>query len=137
MKLVAIKEHHLYNKAYQKGERATGRAVSVYVLRDYAARRLMLAHPLRLTVNRVGIAVSKKIGGACVRNRAKRIIREAYRAIEREGRMKVGFLVVIAARPDIVGKKSTQVEQELRAAFDRLHFYRGEGDKPALGKSTP
>ncbi len=137
MKLVAIKEHHLYNKAYQKGERVTGRSISVYVLRDYAARRLMLAHPLRLTVNRVGIAVSKKIGGACVRNRAKRIIREAYRAVQREGRMKVGFLVVIAARPDVVGKKSTQIEQELRAAFDRLHFYRSDVNPPTANGQTP
>lgn len=137
MKLVAIKEHHLYNKAYQKGDRAMGRAVSVYVLRDYAARRLMRSHPLGLTVNRVGIAVSKKIGGACVRNRAKRIIREAYRAIEREGRMKVGFLVVIAARPDVVGKKSTQIEQELRAAFDRLHFYRNDATAPITKEKAP
>lgn len=137
MKLVAIKEHHLYNKAYQKGDRAMGRAVSVYVLRDYAARRLMRSHPLRLTVNRVGIAVSKKIGGACVRNRAKRIIREAYRAIEKEGRLKVGFLVVIAARPEIVGKKSTRIEQELRAAFDRLHFYRDETASTAKDNDTP
>ena len=128
MKLAAIKEHHLYNKAYQKGSRASGRTVTVYVLKDYAARRLTRAHPQRLTVNRVGISVSKKIGGACARNRAKRIIREAYRAILREGQLKVGFLVVIAAKPEIVGKKSGEIEAELRRAFERLQFYRPSGD---------
>ena len=129
MKLAAIKEHHLYNKAYRNGKSATGQSVSVYVLRDYAARRLMLAHPQRLTVNRVGISVSKKIGGACVRNRAKRIIREAYRALLREGQLKVGFLVVIVAKPAIVGKKSTQIEGELRRAFERLQFFRADAAK--------
>ncbi|MBQ7337398.1 MAG: ribonuclease P protein component [Clostridia bacterium] len=124
MKLAAIKEHHLYNKAYQKGNRASGQSITVYVLRDYAAHRLMLAHPQHLTVNRVGISVSKKIGGACVRNRAKRIIREAYRAILREGQLKVGFLVVIAAKPEIATKKSGEIESELRRAFDRLQFFR-------------
>ncbi len=124
MKLAAIKEHHLYHKAYRGGSRAAGRAVTVYILKDYAARRLMRAHPQHQTVNRVGIAVSKKIGGACVRNRAKRIIREAYRTILREGQIKVGFLIVIAAKPEIVGKKSTQIEADLRRAFEKLQFYR-------------
>jgi len=124
MKFAAIKEHHLYNKVYQKGSRASGASVTVYVLKDYAARRLMLAHPERKMVNRVGISVTKKVGGACVRNRAKRIIREGYRAICREGRLKTGFLVVIAAKPTIVGKKSGEIEAELRRAFDRLQFYR-------------
>ena len=124
MKLAAIKEHHLYNKAYQKGSRAGGECITVYVLKDHAARRRMLAHPQHLTLNRIGISVSKKIGGACVRNRAKRIIREGYRAIMKEDRLKVGFLVVIAARPGIVGKKSGDIEAELRRAFERLCFFK-------------
>ena len=133
MKFAAIKEHHLYNKAYQKGKRASSSSIAVYVLRDYAARRLTRSHPLHLTVNRIGISVTKKIGGACVRNRAKRIIREAYRTLEREGRLKVGFLVVIAARPAIVTKKSGDIEKELRAAFGQLDFYR---DSAAAAEDT-
>ena len=131
MKFAAIKEHHLYNKAYQKGSRASENCITVYVLKDYAARRLMLAHPQRLTVNRVGISVTKKVGGACVRNRAKRIIREGYRAILKEGQLKVGFLVVIAAKPTIVGKKSGEIEAQLRHAFARLQFYTATSDKHA------
>ena len=133
MKLAAIKEHHLYNKAYQKGSRAAGNTVTVYVLRDYAARRLMKANPQKQIVNRVGLSVSKKIGGACTRNRAKRIIREAYRAVWTEGQLKTGFLVVIAARTDIVGKKTADVEKDLRRAFRKLDFYVApevECDKP-------
>ena len=124
MKFVAIKEHHLYHKAYRRGNRFVGRLVAVYVLRDYAARKLMMAHPQRCYVNRIGLSVTKKVGGACVRTRAKRIIREAYRAILREGNLKTGHLVVIAARSEIVGKKTQDVERELRYAFDKLNFYR-------------
>ena len=122
MKFVAIREHHLYNKAYRQGSRYVGRSIAVYVLRDYAARRLMLAHPEKKYVNRIGLSVTKKIGGACVRTRAKRIIRAAYRAVEREG-LKTGYLVVIAARTDIVGKKSTDVERDLHTAFEKMHFF--------------
>ena len=123
MKFVAIKEHHLYNKAYRQGNRFVGRLVAVYVLRDYAAKRLMMAHPQKRYVNRIGLSVTKKVGGACVRTRAKRIIREAYRAIETERELKTGFLVVIAARSEIVGKKTQDVQAELRIAFDKLNFY--------------
>ena len=35
----------------------------------------------RLGVNRIGITTSKKIGKAHLRNRARRIIREAYRSL--------------------------------------------------------
>ena len=122
MKFVAIREHHLYNKAYRQGSRYVGRSIAVYVLRDYAARRLMQAHPEKRYVNRIGLSVTKKIGGACVRTRAKRIIREAFRAVERKG-LKTGYLVVIAARTDIIGKKSTDIERELHTAFEKMHFF--------------
>ena len=124
MKFRAICENHLYSKAYSKGKRALTSALAVYVLPDYAAKRLMMAHPQKRYVNRIGLSVTKKVGGACVRTRAKRIIREAYRAILREGNLKTGHLVVIAARSEIVGKKTQDVERELRYAFDKLNFYR-------------
>jgi ribonuclease P protein component len=123
MKFVAIKEHHLYNKAYRQGTRFVGRYIAVYVLRDYAAKRLMMAHPQKRYVNRIGLSVTKKVGGACVRTRAKRIMREALRAVEKERTLKTGYLVVIAARSEIVGKKMQDVERELRLAFDKMNLY--------------
>ena len=123
MKEYAIKEHHLYNKAFSKGQRAVGRLVAVYVLRDYAAKRLMQAHPQRIYMNRVGLSVGKKIGGAVARNRAKRLLREGYRAIKADG-LQTGYLVVLAAREEIKGKKAQDVERELRQAFLRLGLLR-------------
>lgn len=123
MKFVAIKEHHLYNKAYRQGNRFVGRYIAVYVLRDYAAKRLMMAHPQKRYVNRIGLSVTKKVGGACVRTRAKRIMREALRSVERERALKTGYLVVIAARSEIVGKKMQDVERELHLAFDKMNLY--------------
>lgn len=119
MKEYAIKEHHLYNKAFAKGERAVGKLVAVYVLRDYAARRLTLAHPQKVQFNRVGLSVGKRIGSAVARNRAKRLLREGYRAVKKTG-IKTGFLVVLAARDDIKGKKATDVQKELHRLFSKL-----------------
>ena len=129
MKNIAIRENHLYQKAYRKGERFVGQCVSVYVLRDYAAKRLMQANPQKKYVNRLGLSVSKKLGGAVARNRAKRIIRVAYREMERE--LRTGFLVVIGARNGIVGKKSGDVSRELRLAFKKLNMYLPQKEKAA------
>ena len=49
MKNVAIREHHLYNKAFQRGKRQVGKYVAVYVLRDLAAKRLRNAHPEKIS----------------------------------------------------------------------------------------
>lgn len=56
--------------------------------------------------NRFGITAGKKIGGAVVRNRAKRIIRFAYRS--NEHLLPIGIDIVIVARAGIVDVKSTE-----------------------------
>ena len=118
MKNIAIREHHLYNKAFRKGKRQVGKYVAVYVLRDLAAQKLKNAHPQKIVVNRLGLSVSKKVGGAVQRNRAKRVIRAAYDSVKQE--LKVGNLIVISPRTAILGAKSTEVAEELRVAFDAL-----------------
>ena len=118
MKNVAIKENHLYNKTFRKGKRFAGSYVAVYVLRDYAAERLRKENPQKVAVNRVGLSVTKKVGGAVQRNRAKRIIRAAYSQLAPY--IQKGNLIVISARDNIAGKKSTDVLQELSFGFKKL-----------------
>ncbi len=120
MKNIAIRENHLYGKAYRSGKRFVGKYVAVYVLRDLAAGRLKRENPRKQFVNRLGISVSKKVGGAVVRNRAKRVIRAAYDSVRDD--LKTGFLIVISARVAIVGKKSTDVERELLTAVRKLEL---------------
>lgn len=120
MKLRAIRENHLYSKAYSKGKKYVGRCVVVYTLPDYAAARLAKANPTKKRFNRVGITVTKKLGGAVERNRAKRIIREGYRLAELECPIRQGNLIVIVARSGIIGAKSDDVRRDLLAAFKRL-----------------
>ena len=122
MKYTTIKEHHLYNKTYNRGRSFVGKTVAVYVLRDLAAGKLKNAHPQKLYVNRLGLSVSKKLGGAVARNRAKRLIRAGFDPIREE--ISAGYLIVIGARTSILDKKSWQVAEELETAFKTLGLYK-------------
>ncbi len=126
MKFTAIRENHLFGKAYRGGKKAGGKTCSVYILKDRQARRYMLARPDKRYVNRIGISASKKIGGAVERNRAKRVIREALRQILSENRVKCGYLVVIAAREASTECRMQDVKRDLQRAFTKLEMYVSE-----------
>ena len=84
----ALKLNHIFRRLYA----TTAYANSYLVL--YARKN-------RTGTNRVGITVSKKLGHAVVRNRARRRLREVYRL--NEARFQRGWDIVVVARTRAVG----------------------------------
>ena len=123
MKPYAIKENHLYRKAFSRGKRYSGRYVTVCVLKDLAAGRLKRANPQRELINRIGLSVPKREGGAIERNRVKRIIRAGLFEVEKRHPLRRGFLIVIASRAGIEKQKSTAIASELRYIFKKLDMF--------------
>jgi len=120
MKIFSLKENHLFSKTYMLGRKVVGKRIVLYVLPDKNAYLVEKKNPLKEKLNRVGITASKKIGGAVQRNRVKRIIREAYRRLEKENELKKGFLVVVSARTAALYGKTEDVYKELLDAAERL-----------------
>ena len=79
----ALKLNHIFRRLYH----TSGVANSFLVL---------YARPNKLTINRVGITVSKKLGHAVVRNRVRRRLREVYRLNEEQ--FQPGWDIVVVAR---------------------------------------
>jgi ribonuclease P protein component len=73
-------------------------------------------------VNRLGIVASKKVGNAVKRNRAKRVIREAFRHAETELRSKTDkrYDFVFVARGKTPHLKSTQIYVLMKNFMDKL-----------------
>ncbi|MCR4888920.1 MAG: ribonuclease P protein component [Ruminococcus sp.] len=89
-----LKDNKDFLNLYRKGKYIPSRYSVIYV------------KPNGRPFNRLGITAGKKIGNAVHRNRAKRLIRLAYR--ENELAMPVGIDVVIVARSAICEIKSDE-----------------------------
>ena len=92
-----IKKNKEFVLAYRRGNRCVNSAVCVYYYKN------------KTPYNALGITVGKKLGNAVERNRAKRIIRAAYRLSEKE--IPLGYNIVIVAREGIAFKKSSDLER--------------------------
>lgn len=84
---------------------------------------LVIALPNGRSGHRLGLAVSRKIGKAVTRNRARRLLKEGFRRLARPDSQ--GFDLVVVARPDIVGRTQAEVEGELKNRVRRLPEARG------------
>ena len=123
MKEFAITENHLFLKVYKSKKKVVGRYAVVYTLPDLKSKKLKKENPRKEFINRIGFAVSKKLGGAVERNRAKRVMRAAFRAATADRPLRGGNLIVISPRFSILGAKSTDLCPELCSAFEALGLY--------------
>ena len=93
---------------YREGEKRVGETFVCYMARRAGQGRKM------------GLAVSRKVGRAVVRNRVKRRIREIYRT--HRGKLGEDVHVVIVARQASAGLNYHQSEDALRQLFQRSIF---------------
>lgn len=105
---VAIKQPHLFRRAYAKGKSAVTPTVVLYARKNGQS------------FNRLGLTVGIKVGKATVRNRVRRRLKESYRL--REGTVKTGYDIVIVARAAAADARFSLLDRHLASLLKRLEL---------------
>ena len=106
-KFSTINKDRDFKRAYSKGKSFVFPYVVIYVNKNFRKG------------TRVGITASKKIGNAVKRNRARRVIRQAYLdLIDGKNLGNVDFVFVARARTP--GVKSYDIKRCLKGLFEKM-----------------
>jgi ribonuclease P protein component len=111
-----IRRRAEFQAIYERGTRIHGRFATVFVL------------PNQRAVGRLGIAATKKLGGAVQRNRAKRLIREVFR----RNNIVPGFDVVVIPKRELLDATLTVLETDYRKTIERRTHTRRPDNAPRL-----
>jgi ribonuclease P protein component len=115
-----------FERVYRQGRSTANRHLVLYAFPNASSER-----------PRLGLSVSRKVGGAVERNRVKRVLREAF-ARNEEG-LRAGHDVVVVARPsaaELVERDGLQGVEEALAELIAKAGLR-EGDEMAAEARHP
>ena len=111
-KYESIKLNKDFRYLYARGKSVVSPHIVVYFKKN------------KLNRNRLGITTGKKIGKAVKRNRARRLIRVAFRQLEPQ--LIETYDVVIVARTRCVFANATQVTKDLKHCFIQAGIMKDE-----------
>lgn len=102
-----------FRQIYAKGKSQVAQSLVVYCMRSR-----------QRSMTQLGITTSPKLGGAVVRNRCRRKIREAYRL--NEDKVLCGWDIIIVARTRATSAHYQTIEKDLLYCLKKLSLLTGE-----------
>ncbi len=99
-----LKRRSAFSYVYKKGEKSS-------------SRHLLLLYTKSRSGMKIGISVSKKVGGAVIRNRVKRLIREGIDLVLPQ--VQTGYTYVIVARSTAAECDYKTICEDVKSIFEK------------------
>jgi ribonuclease P protein component len=115
-----------YRRVYDRAQARHGRLLVVFVLADEAV------------VRRAGFVAGRKVGGAVQRNRARRLLREAWRGLKQEY-PPTGTQIVFVAKKGCAEQSLDAITREMSRLLSRAGLPSGSprSEPSPPGPSSP
>ena len=92
----SLKKNHQFQYVYKNGKSYANKYLIMYVKEN------------SLSINRLGISVSKKVGNSIVRHRITRLVRESYRLHEDIFNSGLDIVVIARNNASLIGYKEIE-----------------------------
>lgn len=112
-----IKRRHEFKILFSKGKIVYNKNLTFYFLKN------------NLSINQLGIAVSKKSGNAVDRNRIKRLIRENYKIFEEKISTGYNILISVNKKCEIEKINFYDVKKEMEKSFKKSEIWKEKNEE--------
>lgn len=130
MKVVTLRFNYEFSRVYKRGRFAIGRHLSVHCFK----RPNGLKHnttTIPVDINRIGFCANKKQLGAVDRNRAKRLMREAYYQVASD--ISLGYDIVFTLKTCDKLPTYYDIEKDMHKLLGRLSLINSEKKNDCSG----
>ena len=106
----SLKKNSDFQNVYVKGKSKANRYLVMYVAQN------------NLSINRLGISVSKKVGNSVSRNRIKRLIKENYRLLEKDIKENNSLVILWKKSVDKEEADFYKIKEDMKQIFEKAEI---------------
>ena len=111
-----LKKNYEFKNVLTKGKYYTGQLIDIVVLKN------------NLSINLLGLAISKKAGNSVKRNKIKRIIRENYRLFESDIKTGYSFVVLWKKNADFDKLSFDNIKSDFEKIYKKAYINKDKGN---------
>lgn len=112
LKKDVLRNNNDFSKVFNKGKSTASKTMVVFFIKN------------ELKYNRIAFIASKKVGNSVKRNKARRLMKEAFR--ENKDQLKKGYDIIFIARNNIIEAKYDDLRKSIKYMLKKVKLFEGE-----------